>query len=106
MDLAVFGGVVIVYYACFLTSTRAEMVAKGFPVKVKRFKEWWLSLLVKRVMCSNRLTLTLSQAEGGKDAGALVEIGWFRGRRLILLPPSQGEDRGEGEASFPEFYSR
>ena len=43
MDLAVFGGVVIVYYACFLTSTEAEMVAGGVSRRVKRFKEWWLS---------------------------------------------------------------
>ena len=43
MDLAVFGGVVIVYYACFLTSTEAEMVAGGVSRQVKRFKEWWLS---------------------------------------------------------------
>ncbi len=43
MDLAVFGGVVIVYYACFLTPTEAEMVADGVSRRVKRFKEWWLS---------------------------------------------------------------
>ena len=43
MDLAVFGGVVIVYYACFLTPTEAEMVAGGFSRRVKRLKEWWLS---------------------------------------------------------------
>ena len=43
MDLAMFGGVVIVYYACFLTSTEAEMVAGGVSRRVKRFKEWWLS---------------------------------------------------------------
>ena len=43
MDLAVFGGAVIVYYACFLTSTEAEIVAGWVSRRVKLLKEWWLS---------------------------------------------------------------
>ena len=43
MDLAVFGGAVIVYYACFLTSTEAEIVAGGVSRRIKLLKEWWLS---------------------------------------------------------------
>ena len=43
MDLAVFGGVVIVYYACFLTPTETEMIVDGVSNRIKGFKEWWLS---------------------------------------------------------------
>ena len=43
MDLALFGGVVIVYYACFLTSTETEMIVDGVLQRIKGFKEWWLS---------------------------------------------------------------
>ena len=43
MDLAVFGGVVIVYYACFLTPTETEMIFDGVSNRIKGFKEWWLS---------------------------------------------------------------
>ena len=35
-----------------------------------------------------------------------MRVRWWRlggsgGRRMIFIPLSQGEDRGEGEASFP-----
>ena len=40
-----------------------------------------------------------------------MRVRWWRlggsgGRRMIFILLSQGEGRGEGEDSFPEFYSR
>ncbi len=79
----------------------------GFPVGLNGSRSGGLVLLVKRVMCSN----------GGAPPNPFprerenMRVRWWRlggsgGRRMIFILLSQGEGRGEGEDSFPEFYSR
>ena len=79
----------------------------GFHVGLNGSRNGGLVLLVKRVMFGDGGSHpTPSSREKEKMRVRWWRLGGSGGRRMNFLPLSQGEGRGEGEDSFPEFYSR